>query len=218
MKLKILFVMLGLLRAQAMWAAPIFNENRASYGTVTIYKDHVDAHRYYVAPSVVTISRDSNGRPYFSYMEYSKRIFKTVGVMQMTLMPAYTREDLEQSKARILNEDPQAQFGGLPFIESSLALTGNLSPLISEHKCTHKAGIVGQEQACSIVLTSKGRSLFYDAIENKLLFMTLQFEYSVAGVIRNGEGSFVNQTVTHGIAVRIDGEQLAQYPELIQRR
>lgn len=198
-------------------AVPVVNENVANSGVLTIYPDHADAHRYYIAPNIVMIARDTNSRPYFSYAEYRRMIFQVVGVMQMTLVPAYTQVDLDSAKAAILKKDPAAQFSGLPFISSSIALTGDLPELISDNQCNHLGGLIGQEQACTMVLTSRGRELFFKALKRKTIFTMLQFEYSVQAQVKKADGGFSDQIIQHGVAVRIDGDQLSQYPELIQR-
>jgi hypothetical protein len=215
--MKTLLLLTILLKSMSAFAIPIVNENVANSGVMTIYPDHKDPHRFYIAPNIVTIAKSSNGRPWFSYSEYRKSFFNILGVMQMTLVPAYTREELEQAKSEILKKDPAAEFSGVPFIESTLALTGALPELIIENQCNHKGGLVGQEQACALVLTSKGRYIFYKALEKKMIFTTLQFEYSVQAVVRKADGSFADQIIQHGIAVRIDGDQLSKYPELIYR-
>lgn len=199
-------------RAQAV---PIVNENVANSGVMTIYPDDKDPHRFYIAPNVVMISKNKEGVPHFSYYETNRGLFKRVGLMQMTLVPAYTREEMEAAKQEILKKDAAAQFSGVPFIVSSLSLTGDLPEIIERNECDHVGGLVGQEQSCALVLTSKGRKLFSKALERKTLFTTLQFKYSIQAVIRKADGSYADQVISHGIAVRIDGEQLSNYPELI---
>ena len=134
----------------------------------------------------------------------------------MTLVPAYTREELESAKQLIVDKDSSAQFSGLPFIESELAFTGYLPEIIASNRCNHKGGLIGQEQACTMVLTAKGRKLFKKAMKAKSLFTTLQFDYKVQAVVRKADGSFADQIIHHGVAVRIDVEQLGKYPELIE--
>ncbi|WP_374075491.1 hypothetical protein [Bdellovibrio bacteriovorus] len=206
------FVMMATSSALAI---PVVNENVANSGVMTIYPDHQDPHRYYVAPNVVMIATNQNGVPFFSYGEFRKNLIHKIGVISMTLVPAYTREELELAKAEILKKDPQAEFSGVPFVASSLSLTGVLAELIGENECNHAAGLIGQEQSCAIVLTSKGRTFFLKSIQRRTLFTTLQFEYALQAVVRRADGGFVDQAVTHGVAVRIDGEQLAQFPQLI---
>lgn len=201
------------------WAVPIVNENVANSGIITIYPDHQDPHRYYVAPNVVRIATNTQGIPHFSYQDYRGGVFeKREGIIQMTLVPAYTRTEMDAAQAQILAKDPQAQFSGVPFVASSLELTGTLPQLISKNNCNHAAGLIGQEQACSLVLTPKGRKAFLRSIDSHMLFVTLQFEYSIQAMIRRADGSLGDQVINHGIAVRIDGEQLAKFPELIQAR
>jgi hypothetical protein len=198
------------------FAVPIVNENVASSDIITIYPDHQDPHRYYVAPNVVMIAKNEKGTPVFSYNEYRRGFFTKVGVISMTLIPAYTREELDGAKAAILKKDPEAQFSGVPFIQSELELTGVLSELIQENDCHHVAGLIGQEQACSFVLTDKGRTLFLKSIERKMLFTTLQFSYSIQAMVRLANGGLGDQMILHGVAVRIDGDQLSKYPRLIR--
>lgn len=197
------------------FAIPVVNENVANSGMMTIYPDHHDSHRYYVAPNVVKIATNKNGVPFFSYGEFRKNLINKVGVISMTLVPAYTREELELAKTEILKKDPQAEFSGVPFVASSLSLTGVLAELIGENECNHPAGLIGQEQSCAIVLTSKGRTFFLKAIQRRTLFTALQFEYTLHAVVRRADGSFGDQQVNHGVAVRIDGEQLSKFPQLI---
>ncbi|WP_413290552.1 hypothetical protein [Bdellovibrio sp. HCB337] len=214
---KLLIVVSSLLLTTVAQAIPVMNENVANSGVMTIYPDHADPHRYYVAPNVVMIATNKKGTPHFSYAEYRRNLIYKVGVIAMTLVPAYTREELDVAKAEILAKDPLAEFSGLPFIGSSLALNGALPELITSNECNHAAGLIGQEQACSFVLTDKGRIFFLKAIERKMLFTTLQFEYQVQAVLRLADGTFKDATITHGVAVRIDGGQLARHPRLIRR-
>jgi hypothetical protein len=208
---------LALMMNTSAFAVPVVNENVANSDVMTIYPDHQDPHRFYVAPNVVMIAKNQKGIPVFSYAEYWSGFFNITGVVTMTLVPAYTRDELEVAKAEILKKDPQSQFSGVPFIESKLELTGVLAELIETNECRHAAGLIGQEQSCSFVLTNKGRALFLTAIVRKTLFTTLQFQYTVQAMVRKADNSFGDQSITHGIAVRIDGDQLAKYPGLIQR-
>lgn len=199
-----------------VFAVPVVNENVANRGMIMIYPDHVDPNRYYIAPNVVKISMNEFGVPNFSYDEYRKNFFRLIGVIQMTLSPAYTQADLLSAEEEILKKNPKAEFSGLPFIDSSLDLTGDLPQIIDSHECDHKAGVIGQEQSCSMILTSRGRNLFLSAFQRRTIFTTLQFEYSFAGVVKLADGTFRDQLIQHGIAVRIDGGQLAPFPELVK--
>ena len=203
--------------SQLAQAIPVVNENVANSGVMTIYPDHADPHRFYVAPNVVTIAKNKEGVPFFSYHEFREKLFKIIGIMQMTLVPVYSRDELELAKAEIVKRDPLAEFSGVPFISSSLELTGDLPQIISSNECNHSGGLIGQEESCSLVLTSKGRELFYTALARKTIFTTLQFQYSVQAVIKKADGTYSDQVMNHGIAVRIDGDQLAGHPRLIKR-
>jgi len=211
MLLSLLFV------SEISFALPVMNENVANSGVLTIYPDHENPHRFYIAPNVVVIAKNEKGVPHFSYAEFRKQLFTKVGVISMTLMPAYTQDDLEAAKAEILLKDPAAEFTGVPFVNSALTLNGVLPELISSNECNHPAGLIGQEQACSFVLTSKGRMFFLKSLERKTLFTTLQFDYEVCALVRLADGSFQDRVIKHGVAVRIDGSQLAKFPKLIRR-
>lgn len=216
--MKILFLIFGLLLTQAARALPVVDENAAAYGMITIYPDNENQHHYYVAPNVVMITQGADGIPEFSYSEYRKNIFRTVGVITMTLTPVFSQQDLEAAKANILKKDPTAEFSSVPFISSSLQLTGELEELIEDNQCNHQAGLIGQEQSCSMVLTSKGRDIFLNSLERKNLFVTLDFTYQIQVVAKKADGTYVDQVISHSMAARIDGSQLAQFPQLISRR
>ncbi|MBC7741840.1 MAG: hypothetical protein H7061_06570 [Bdellovibrionaceae bacterium] len=213
------FLILGLLFICEMsLAIPVVNENVANSGVMTIYPDHADANRYYVAPNVVTIAKNTAGVPFFAYDEYRSGTFSTAAIVQMTLVPAYTRTELDAAKNEILAKNPAAQFSGVPFMASSLELAGELPQIIESHQCNHVGGLIGQEQSCAMTLTKKGRLLFYKALNNKTIFTTLQFYYTIQAVARKADGTFADQTLKYGIAVRIDGDQLSNYPQLIHFR
>jgi hypothetical protein len=196
-------------------AIPIMNENVASSGVIVIYPDSEDPHRFYIAPNVVEITRDKSDYPQFSYVEVSTGLFGKTGIMQMTLSPSYTRKDLDEAERKILVKDSKAEFSALPFIESKLVMSGDLPLLFKESQCDHQAGLVGQMQSCNLVLTKRGQRVWRLALLKARIFTTLQFEYSVKGVIRNAQGGFTDQVVQQGVAAVIDGSQLADYPSLI---
>lgn len=212
----ILTNLLMFLSAQSL-AIPVINENVANSGVMTIYPDHQDPNRYYIAPNVAMIAKNSKGVPVFSYYDTRKSFWKPIGIMQMTLVPAYTHDEFESAKAAILAKNPNAVFSGVPFVRSELALTGDLPSIFSDNRCNHIAGLIGQQQSCVLELTNNGRYLFAKAIKHRLLFTTLQFEYTLQAVRLRADGKYEDTEITHGIAVVIDGDQLADYPKLIQR-
>lgn len=203
-------------------AVPVTNENRADAGVITIYPDHADPNRFYVAPNIVLIARE-NDVPMFSYNEVRADVpffwpfAHPVGILQMLLVPTYTRDELEVAKAKILKTNPSAQFSGLPFISSELAMSGETPLLIKENQCSHGAGLIEQQQSCSMVLTERGRKVFRRSVRNKMLFTTFQFTYQFSGFARIPDNTFREEVITHSIAARIDGDQLAKYPQLFKR-
>lgn len=204
-------------------AVPVVNENRADSGVITIYPDHADPNRFYVAPNIVLIARE-NDVPMFSYHEVRADVpifwpfSNPVAVLQMLLIPTYTRPELEAAKAKILAANPAAQFSGLPFVSSDLAMSGETPLLIKENQCSHGAGLVEQQQACNMILTERGRTVFKRAMKNRGLFTTFQFTYQFSGFARLPDNTFREQMITHGLAARIDGDQLAKFPQLFIRR
>lgn len=212
-----------ILSSNSAKAVPVVNENRADSGVITIYPDHADPNRFYVAPNIVLIAREKE-IPMFSYHEvpgdgpqfwpFKK---KPIAILQMLLVPTYTREELEFAKAKILAANPAAQFSGLPFVSSDLMMSGETPLLIKENHCSHGAGLVEQQQACSMVLTERGRTVFLRAMKNRGLFATFQFTYQFSGFARLPDNTFREQLITHGLAARIDGDQLAKFPQLFSR-
>jgi hypothetical protein len=215
--MKKIICILALTYSAGAFALPVVNENVASGGIVTIYPDHQDPHRYYVAPNIVTVAKNEDGKAIFMYTETRKNIFQKVAHIQMVLGTAYTTDDLQAAEADILKRDPKALFSGLPFIESSLEMSGELTDLIAENECVHDAGLIGQEQSCGLTLTSRGRSLFLKAVDRKALFLTLNFKYSVMGAARRADNGFSDQTITHAVAVRIDTGELIKNHAVIWR-
>lgn len=198
-------------------AVPIVNENVANFGVITIYPDHADPNRFYVAPNVVTIGIDAQGLPIASYHEYTSIEGYSRALLQMTMTAAYTREEFEAAKNAILAKNPAAQFSGVPFVGSRLVLNGQIKDLIKQNECNHIAGLIGQEQSCTLLLNLRGRNAFRDAVRKKKVFLHLQFEYTVKAFTKNAAGGLDNFDLTHGIAARISGEQLSKVPDLLKK-
>lgn len=212
----IIFAAMALV-ATAAQAVPIVNENVANYGIITMYPDHADPNRYYIAPNVVTLALDGAGLPVLSYNEYVTNEGYSRAMLQMNLTAAYTRTELEEAKNAILAKNPNAQFSGLPFSESVLQFTTPIKELIKQNDCNHVAGLIGQEQGCVIILSLRGRNIFRDSVRRKKLFVTLQFVYKVKAFIKNAAGALEDYEIKHGIAARIHGEQLALIPDLLKK-
>lgn len=199
------------------FAVPIVNENVANFGVITIYPDHADPNRFYVAPNVVTLSVDNQGIPVAGYYEFTSVEGYSRALLQMTMTAAYTREEFEAAKNAILARNPAAQFSGLPFVGSKLVLNGQIKDLIRQNECNHIAGLIGQEQSCSLLLNLRGRNAFRDAVKQKKVFLHLQFEYTVKAFVKNAAGGLADYDLTHGIAARISGEQLSKVPNLLKK-
>ncbi|NUN05097.1 MAG: hypothetical protein HUU57_04975 [Bdellovibrio sp.] len=215
--MKLILLFLTLIYCAGTFALPVMNENIASGGIVTIYPDHQDPNRFYIAPNIVTVAKRDNGKAAFTYSENRINLFQKIAHVQMLLSAAYTTDDLNVAKDFILKSNPNAQFSGLPFIQSSLEMNGELADLISQNECVHEAGLIGQQQACSMTLTPRGRTLFLKSLSRQALFLTLSFKYSVWGVARRADGGFADQPITHAVAVKIDAGELTRDGAVILR-
>lgn len=224
MKFLIVFLLVILTQIDA-FAIPVVNENVANSGIVTVYPDSHDPNRFYIAPNMVVIGSNEENIPLFNYQEiatgYYEVIFggkKVVGYTgisafaSFSLVAAYTNKDLELVKASLIAKFPNAEFSGLPFLKSELSVDPNIKILFSDTSCTHLAGLVGQEQSCTLVFTKIGRKTFLRSLEKKMLFTNLNFEYEFEAVVRRADGSFEDRFVKHGVAARIDGNQIAKFP------
>lgn len=210
-------------------AVAVLNENVANSGVMTIYPDHADPNRFYIAPNIVRVSQGNHGKPVFSYYELAKGEYSIISggkprkgytaiesILQLTLAPAYTRLEFEEAKQQILRKNPKAEFSGIPFVHSELALTGLIESLIERADCNHQAGLIGQEQSCTVLLSDFGRKAFLTDIHKQRIFLTLQFEYTILAVIKKADGTFQDQQIVLSVAGLIHGEQLAPYPEQIE--
>lgn len=215
--MKLILLFLTLVYSVGSFALPVMNENVASSGIVTIYPDHADPNRFYIAPNIVTVAKRENNKAAFTYSESRLNLFQKIAYIQMLLTAAYTTEDLKVAQEIILKNNPNAQFSGLPFIVSSLEMNGELPDLISQNECCHEAGLIGQQQACSLTLTPRGRTLFLKALSRNALFLTLSFKYSVWGAARRADGGFADQMITHAVAVKIDAGELVRDGAVILR-
>lgn len=193
-------------------AVPVMNENAADSKDVTMFPDHADPKVFYVAPNFLTICEDAQGTPRFSFQDLAVST-GLHALVQMTLCGRYNEEPLNQAKSAVLARVPDARFVALPFVSSRIVFDNVLSPLIVTQFCDHAAGTVGDEQTCAFHLNIRGRRIFVGQVRDRVA-MTMQYEYSVAGFIRNPDGSFANQLSTFGVAARIGGDSLKQHPEL----
>ena len=214
--MKYLFCILTISISSMATAVPIMNRNEAGSSTyITIYPDSHNKDLFYVAPNSFVISKNEAGRPNFNYIELSQNWFQKKAIIQMTLTAAYNQDDIENTFNGIKEKNPNAVFTSLPFSKSNLSTTGPLKGLVEENHCDHIAGVVGQEQACSFVLTPKGRSAFLKAIQKKALFTTLQFDYTVDAFVQLPDGGYEIRQFTHGVGALVDGAMLAEFPHLI---
>lgn len=202
-------------------AVPIVNENEAVFTTkknfATIYADHNDPNRFYIAPNYFSLASSEKNRPLFSYTEYRRYIFNKVAIVQMVIKPFIDEVDIQDAVDEIRKTKPKAQFFSIPFLASELEMGDELHELIEEQNCHHKAGLVGQEQACRFVLSPKGRDVFLANLKSGGLMLTFNFIYSFSGFLRTADGGLRDTELTHGLSFRLTGDQLKPYPELIKK-
>lgn len=213
--MKFVFVFFVLLNGFLAHSVPVINENVAQFELVTVYPDHQDKHRYYVAPNVVNIAKNDKGIPIFSYNDYRKKLFNIVGSLKMTLKPQFKSDEMRAIEQQILKKDPLAIIVSIPIKASELEMSGQLSEIIDSHSCSHISGNMSQEQSCSIILTSVGRNLFLTSIDRKALFLTLNWIYRFQGFVKLPDGQFALTEIEHGVAAKISGDELSEFPQLL---
>ncbi len=211
-------LMFSLVATGTAFASPVLNENEAngSPTAATIYPDSVNANLYYVTPQYLGVCKDEKGQLLFSYSEFRPSgWFKLKrGLMLATLCIKEHDVAMQAAIKGVLAKNPRAQFVGLPYTSSSLALNNEVfRSLIENSDCEHAAGVIGQEQACSIEYTPRGRKEFLSALRSGVAFV-IQFNYTVDGVVRLPTG-VVAKTANFGMAARISksdfGDDLEKY-------
>lgn len=205
----------ALLSAGSAFALPVLTRNAPGAETITIYPDHLDANLYYIAPTVVTVSKNEHGVPNLSYMEYGSG-WRKGAVLQFTLRADFTHHAIGVAKETILRANPAARFAGLPLSSAEIDFSDLGKGLIASSDCRHPAGTLGDEQSCVFELTPRGITVLRPALKRGLT-ITMQFRYSVAGVADTATG-LVDRTGTFQVAGRVGGPELAKFPELFSDR
>lgn len=204
--MKNLVLILALTLSAAARGAPILNENAATGSFVTIYKDHLDPNLYYFAPHYMGVCLDEKGLPVFSYSTFKESTLSPLkGLVMTTLCLREHKAEMKEAFDSILKTNPVAKFAGVAFTKSELMLNDAVvRSLIEKNSCNHVAGVIGQEQACSFILSSRGKVAFIEKL-NKGLAVVLQFQYSVVGVVRTVAG-FSDSTLNFGVGAKITKE------------
>lgn len=201
-------------------AMPVMNENVSTSRLVTIYPDHNDLEKFYMAPNVMTIAKDRSDRPQFSYTEYKvgkwyKR--RTRAVVQMTMKAQYHEDDIAVAIEEIKQRKPNARFATLPFLRSQIIFGDALKDLVIENNCTHIGGQVGDELACTFLLNSTGRKVFRKTLQ-KNLSLAINFEYTVDACAKTPDNGCVVKEYTYAIAARLNGEELKNHVDILKQR
>lgn len=194
-------------------AAPILNLSGPALN-MTAFPDNQDPNLYYLAPTEMILAHDDAGVPEFSYME-EWNFWGDKGVVQTTMVPAFNPDQLASAQKNILSVNPRAHFASLPFVNSSVIFDPILVPYVEANDCNHPAGVVGQEESCSFELTSQGAMVMRSSFKTGLT-LTMQFQYSVEGVIQKPDKSYEAETHTYQVAGLLGGAELAKYPQLFR--
>lgn len=207
----LILVIPAILAPLAASAAPVLNDSGPAM-SMTAFPDSVDPNLYYLAPTELSVAHDDAGVPEFSFLEQSG-FFSDSALVQTTMAPSYSAEDLTEAENSITKADPKARFAPLPFSSSSVIFDVSLGKFVKTSDCNHPAGVVGQAESCSFQLTSDGAKVMLSSFKTGLT-LTLQFQYTVDGVIEKTDRSYVAQTNTYAVAGLLGGAELAKYPQL----
>jgi hypothetical protein len=205
--MKLIFVFLIIWGVDKANAVPIFNENASGSGLVTIYPDSADSNLFYIAPNVMKTCKDVTGKLQFSYSEYRPNWYDPVhAIIQLTVCPEYSNSEIDTAKIEIQKRIQQARFSGLPYMSSEVQFNPVLAPFVVSQSCTHAGATIGVEESCSIEFNGQGRKVFLAQVQRGLA-MVMQFNYEVAGVLRNANMRFDDIRINHSVAIRIGGEE-----------
>jgi hypothetical protein len=205
-------VLFAALSAGQAFALPVLNANTPGAVNVTVFPDHADATLFYLAPTVFVIAKREDGVPNFSYMEYKTNGYRRA-IVQTTLRPDFSYDEIEKAKAAILANVPAARFTSLPFEDSKVNFIGSLAPLLVDSDCQHPAGTVADEQTCAFHLRNSGVKVMRPMFKTGLT-ITTQFVYTINGVRQNADGTYSNHANSYQVAGRLGGPELAAHPEL----
>jgi hypothetical protein len=210
---------LNLALAPKVMAAPILNVSEGVNDLITLYPDDHDKNLFYIAPSVFLVSREADGLPIFSYVEFRECVLcRTRALVQTTMTSALKNEEALKKAMEVLRaRNPQARFAPLPVQSATVSMADSLGKMIIQNDCNHPGGQIGSEQACTFVLNARGRNAFRSLLKEALT-ITLNYKYSVAGVRVGADGKFTNSEIEHVVAGRIGGPLLKNYPQLFRDR
>lgn len=201
-------------------AAPILNRGAPAGADILIYPDHTDPNLYYINPTSLSMALDERSVPLFSYVEFftDKKggWGSTVsGLMQVLMKPSVNEREVEAAKVALREINPAAVFSALPFNESRIQITPSLERLILPGSCSHRGGVVGQIQECSVNLTPMGVRVFRPKLKGGIV-IALQFEYTISGVLQRADGGFESASLPMGVGGYIGGPSLKAHPELFR--
>ncbi len=200
------------------YAAPILNRGTPAGAGILIYPDHLDKNLYYLNPTSIGMARDEKGVPLFSYTEYFAQISWGApysAIIQVMMTPTVNSELVQKAQESIKILNPNAVFSALPFHESHIILTPDLKKLINPNSCTHRAGVMGQLQDCTIDLTPAGRRVIRPMLLRGMI-LSVQFEYTISGMNEKPDGTFEAAEASMGVGGYIGGPELSQHPELFR--
>ena len=199
-------------------AMPVLNKSAPAGPDIMVYVDHLDANVYYLSPESISVKKDENGRPVFSYFEYRSNdsLFSPKqAIMQMLITPTFNSKKIEDAKTAIRLVNPNATFASLPFVRSSIIFSPDMVHLVNKGSCNHGAGDIGQAIDCTIDLTSRGRKTIGDSLKVGQ-FVTVRFEYNVIGVLQQANGSYIDGSNIIAVGGIIGGSDFTKYPDLFK--
>ncbi len=208
--LQLLVCLIGLY--QNAYALPVMNLSSPGGIDYTFFPDHQNPNLYYVAPNRISLA-NRGGLPEFSYVEYWQNEARHATI-QALIQPVYEQERLERSKQGVLAINPNAVFAHLPLASSRVVFSG-LRAFIVSSACEHNAGHAFDLQSCIVSLNNRGRMVFRNLLKigNAI---NIQYEYKVAGVAQQADGSFIDSERIYQISGAIGGPELALHPELFR--
>ena len=139
--------------------------------------------------------------------------FVRKAVIQTILHPSVNQEDLAAAEQRVLALNPRATFTSLPFLSSTIEISGDLSPLIESSDCHHEAGNMLDDTTCILTLSPRGRVALINPLRSSS-GVVVNFAYNVYGVVEQADGSYLDQSLNFAVAGRIGGPETKPYPEL----
>ena len=195
-------------------ALPVMNDNVSTSKMVTMYKDHIDKNKFYIAPNFMGLVIGENNVPLFSYNEYKKNIFKRKAIVQSILETKFN-DDIEVAITELKKRNAKASIHTLPFLESKMKFGEVLNELIEQSDCDNYGAQIGAQMSCSFRLSPRGRNLFKRQIKDNII-ITMTYEYTISGCILDAKNICQPERFKYGVAAYLGGGELMKFPQLFK--